>query len=206
MSPAFERVRRPFQRQGDLDRRFPISLDIPELPPFGIPWVDHHQRPRVLADPDTADQNLNAEDEDYKTAYSYFSETFENMSSHDDPQALNSLKYMLLCKIMLNLALRDHRDELSSDPTIRSHLAALYHTLLEQNLLRIVEPYSVVEVAFDAQSVAQDRQRVAAKLSQMILDMGLPRCAGPGPGDVPYESAIQMLEQVGKVVELMRAL
>lgn len=53
--------------------------------------------------------------------------------------------------------------ELSSDPTIRSHLAALYDTLLEQNLLRIVEPYSVVEVEYVAQQVGQGRQAVEAK-------------------------------------------
>ena len=53
--------------------------------------------------------------------------------------------------------------ELSSDPTIRSHLAALYDTLLEQNLLRIVEPYSVVEIDHVAQQVGQGRQSVEAK-------------------------------------------
>lgn len=53
--------------------------------------------------------------------------------------------------------------ELSSDPTIRSHLAALYDTLLEQNLLRIVEPYSVVEIEYVAQQVGQERQAVEAK-------------------------------------------
>jgi len=53
--------------------------------------------------------------------------------------------------------------ELSSDPTIRSHLAALYDTLLEQNLLRIVEPYSVVEIAYVAETVGQERQAVEAK-------------------------------------------
>lgn len=53
--------------------------------------------------------------------------------------------------------------ELSLDPTIRSHLAALYDTLLEQNLLRIVEPYSVVEIEHVAQVVGQERQAVEAK-------------------------------------------
>jgi 26S proteasome regulatory subunit N6 len=90
--------------------------------------------------------------------------------------------------------LRDYREELSSDLTIRlgSHLAALYDTLLEQNLLRIVEPYSVVEIEYVARQVRQGRQDVEAKytisfplalamfeltsgcsrnrLSQMILD------------------------------------
>jgi hypothetical protein len=59
--------------------------------------------------------------------------------------------------------LRDYREELSSDPTIRSHLAALYDTLLEQNLLRIVEPYSVVEIEYVAGQVSQGRQDVEAK-------------------------------------------
>lgn len=53
--------------------------------------------------------------------------------------------------------------ELSSDDIVRSHLSALYDTLLEQNLLRIVEPYSVVEVAYVAQQVGQDRQAVETK-------------------------------------------
>jgi hypothetical protein len=53
--------------------------------------------------------------------------------------------------------------ELSSDPTIRSHLAALYDTLLQQNLLRIVEPYSVVEIDYVAKQVGQGRQDVEAK-------------------------------------------
>ena len=82
--------------------------------------------------------------------------------------------------------------ELSSDTTIRTHLSALYDTLLEQNLLRIVEPYSVVEIEYVAQQVGQGRQAVELKyvplfppqhppvdldpdtwhrrLSQMILD------------------------------------
>lgn len=35
--------------------------------------------------------------------YSYFFETLEGLSSQDDPKAPLALKYMLLCKIMLNL-------------------------------------------------------------------------------------------------------
>src|SRR6266702_8016786 len=69
--------------------------------------------------------------------------------------------------------LRDYREELASDPTIRSHLTALYDTLLEQNLLRIVEPYSVVEISYVAEMVGQERQAVEAKLSQMVLDKAL---------------------------------
>jgi 26S proteasome regulatory subunit N6 len=67
------------------------------------------------------------------------------------------------CIINHNLAHAHKYLELSSDPTIRSHLAALYDTLLEQNLLRIVEPYSVVELEYVSECVGQGRQAVEAK-------------------------------------------
>jgi 26S proteasome regulatory subunit N6 len=46
---------------------------------------------------------LHAEDKDYTTGYSYFFEAFENLSAQDDSGALGAFKYMLLCKVMLNL-------------------------------------------------------------------------------------------------------
>eukprot|EP00122_Pirum_gemmata_P000890 Pgem_evm2s796 len=47
---------------------------------------------------------LHAEENDYKTGYSYFYETFECYDANgDECFASKSLKYMLLCKIMLNL-------------------------------------------------------------------------------------------------------
>ncbi|KXN80828.1 putative 26S proteasome regulatory subunit rpn6 [Leucoagaricus sp. SymC.cos] len=173
--------------------------------------------PTLQASLDLQSGILHAEDKGYTTAYSYFFESFENLSDG----ALDVLKYMLLCKVMLNLPedvtslltdklavkyvhLRDvesmqaiaraHKNgtsqtlrrlcsttsmvpltlylvpELSSNPAIRSHLAALYDTLLEQNLLRIIEPYSVVEISHVASLVGQGQQAVEAKLSQMILD------------------------------------
>ncbi|OJA14274.1 hypothetical protein AZE42_08830 [Rhizopogon vesiculosus] len=213
--------------------------------------------PHLQAALDLQSGVLHAEDKDYTTAYSYFYETFENMSSQDDPAALNALKYMLLCKVMLNMpedvtsllsiklavkyaqlreiesmraialahqnrnladfekALRDYKHELSSDPTIRSHLAALYDTLLQQNLLRIVEPYSVVEIDYVAKQVGQGRQDVEAKLSQMILDKVFHGVLDQGRGclivfdepeaDNTYGAAIGTLGQVSKVVDSLYA-
>lgn len=72
--------------------------------------------------------------------------------------------------------------ELQRDPLIRTHLSALYDTLLEQNLLRVIEPYSAVELSWISHEVGQGRDVVEEKyvyirvatltfrLSQMILD------------------------------------
>lgn len=70
---------------------------------------------------------------------------------------------MVFSSRMLGWDLISSASELSTDPTIRSHLAALYDTLLEQNLLRIVEPYSVVDVDHVAEVVGQGRAQVEAK-------------------------------------------
>lgn len=212
--------------------------------------------PHLQAQLDLQSGILHAEDKDLTTAYSYFYETFENTTSQGDSEgtkALTALKYMLLCKVMLNLpedvtavlslkaaqkytqlreiecmrviarahknrnladfeqALRDYNEELAADPTIRGHLATLYDTMLEQNLLRIVEPYSVVEIDYVAQQVGQGRQAVEAKLSTMILDKVFHGVLDQGRGcllifdqhqpDGTYESAIQTIEEVGKVVD-----
>ncbi|ORX50531.1 PCI-domain-containing protein, partial [Hesseltinella vesiculosa] len=194
---------------------------------------------------------LHSEEKDYKTAYSYFFETFEGFSSQEDPKAVLALKYMLLCQIMLSnaedvhaiihgkvalryagpdidamksvatahqnrnlqefeTALATYNTELNEDPIIRTQLATLYDTLLEQNLVRIIEPFSRVEIAHIAEMVKLPAPQVEQKLSQMILDKTFHGILDQGAGcliifdepkeDETYGTAIETLKQVDKVV------
>ncbi|NXB93964.1 PSD11 ATPase, partial [Vidua chalybeata] len=193
-----------------------------------------------------------AEEKDWKTAYSYFYEAFEGNDSIDNPKAITALKYMLLCKIMLNspedvqvlvsgkLALRyagrqtealkcvaqasknrsladfekaltDYKVELRDDPIINTHLAKLYDNLLEQNLIRVIEPFSRVQIEHISNLIKLSKAEVERKLSQMILDKKFHGILDQGEGvliifdeppvDKTYEAALETIQNMSKVVD-----
>ncbi|KAK6311384.1 hypothetical protein J4Q44_G00170480 [Coregonus suidteri] len=167
--------------------------------------------PKLQAALDMQSGIIHAAEKDWKTAYSYFYEAFEGYDSIDHPRAITALKYMLLCKIMLNLpeevqglvsgklalrhagrqtdslkcvaqasknrsladfekALTEYRGELRDDPIISTHLTTLYDNLLEQNLIRVIEPFSRVQIEHISTLIKLSKGDVERKLSQMILD------------------------------------
>ncbi|KAK9898553.1 PCI-domain-containing protein, partial [Cystobasidium minutum MCA 4210] len=208
--------------------------------------------PLLQASLDLQSGVLHAEEKDYKTAFSYFFEALEGLSSQDDIRAVSALKYMLLCKIMLNLpddvasivasklgkryagldedamkaiatayahrslqeyqdALKAHKAQLSDDPIIRNHLASLYDTLIEQNILKCIEPFSKVEISYVAEQVKQPMRDVENKLSQMILDNVFHGILDQGAGcllifddpeeDKTYDASLDVMKHVGQVID-----
>ena len=63
--------------------------------------------------------------------------------------------------------------EISADPFLAHHIKDLNERLVEQNLIRIVEPYSRVEIEHVAKLLKLSVDRVQSKLSDMILDKKL---------------------------------
>merc|ERR1712088_1114939 len=168
--------------------------------------------PKIQAQLDLQAGILHASEErDFKTAFSYFYEAFEQYDSVDDSHALVALKYMLLAKIMLNQpeevhhivsgklalkyqgseieamksvaqasknrslaefqsAVKKYAKQLEQDRIVAKHLDTLYQTMLEQNLCRIIEPYSRVQVKYVSEKINLPEAEVEKKLSLMILD------------------------------------
>merc|ERR1711935_524882 len=91
------------------------------------------------------------------------------------------------------------------------HLEFLREQLLESNLIRIVEPYSVVEISYVAGKIGiMGEKEVEKKLSQMILDGKLRGILDQGKGRlVVYEEGevdgvmkggLEVVENMDKVV------
>lgn len=157
--------------------------------------------PRLQAEIDQQAGVLCAEERDYNTGYSYFYEGFEAYHQLKDPRAVLCLKYMLLCKVMVDKAnevtmilagktalqysgpdvaalqavsvaykkrslegleqvLEEYKKELAGDVMVQRHLKDLLEKLLEQNLCRLIEPYSRVEISHIAQLINLPLKRV----------------------------------------------
>lgn len=198
---------------------------------------------------------INAQEKDFKTAFSYFNEAFESLHQNNEKErARLALKYMLLSKIMSeqtkeveqigaskivameyagkntteallaiakaqksrsvenfeNVVLK-YSSEINADPVISFHIRSLNERLIEQNLLRIVEPYSRVEIDYVAAWLKLPVERVQSKLADMILDKKLNGTLDQGIGvlilfaneefGTLYSDLLETIENTSQCVE-----
>jgi hypothetical protein len=69
--------------------------------------------------------------------------------------------------VPLQEVLASYKEQLVDDAIVHRHLSALYTTLVEQNLVRLIEPYSRVEIAHIAKLINLPVDAVERQLSQV---------------------------------------
>jgi 26S proteasome regulatory subunit N6 len=111
--------------------------------------------------------------------------------------------------------LTDYAAELQGDLLIKHHLHILQEQLLESNLIRIMEPYSCVELNHIAALMDLPLPVVERKLSQMILDGKFQGILDQGKGqliifeegekDKAMDKGLKVLEHMDQVVTTLFA-
>lgn len=119
-----------------------------------------------------------------------------------------------------NRSLKDLEDslkfysvELSLDPIIRAHLSDLYDSLFEKNLLKLIEPYSCIEINHICSMIGLPKETIESKLSNMILDKTFYGILDQGNGwlivynepvvDQSYDFSLEIIKQMSSAVDLL---
>lgn len=106
-----------------------------------------------------------------------------------------------------------YADRLKTDALISHHLDVLYEKMFEANLLKIIQPYSTVEIAHVAKLINLKIEIVEKKLSQMILDHRFSGILDQGRGhlvifdhseeDTSFSKGAEVIANMGQVVEVL---
>merc|ERR1712039_54582 len=117
------------------------------------------------------------------------------------------------CLKKFEAVLDQYKQNLEEDPIIQYHLSDLNETLLEQNINRILEPFSRVEIAHVAELIELPLQRTQAKLSEMILDQKLNGTLDQGVGVLivyeeekvrsTYDNALKTIKNTSTVLDTL---
>jgi len=139
-----------------------------------------------------------------KTAQRYHGDDIEAMRAVAQAHHERSLQ-------SFSVATTTYQSQLGDDPIIEAHLSDLYDTLLQQNLCRLLEPFSRVEISHIARLIDLPQQVVENKLSQMILDKQFNGILDQGAGclvvfadkppDKVYPNALEVVDSMGTVVD-----
>jgi len=109
------------------------------------------------------------------------------------------------------IAASDKADSIRSDIVIQNKVDELKNKLLEQNLLRLLEPFERVEIEHIAKLIQLDTATVHRQLEHMILDKTLHGILDQGSGAVIvfdkdrhsnlYQNALDTVDQLGHAVD-----
>merc|ERR1712154_171100 len=111
--------------------------------------------------------------------------------------------------------LKRYRRELEEDAIVQKHLGKLHQTMLEQNLCKIIEPYSKIQVKYVAEKIKLPESQVEKKLSQMILDHKFAGILDQETGvlvvfdeaerDSTYDDVLETVNAMSRVVDRLYA-
>jgi len=117
------------------------------------------------------------------------------------------------CLKKFEAVLLQYKNELHDDPIIEYNLKDLNETLLEQNILRILEPFSKVEIGHVAELIELPVQRALDKLREMILDDKLLATLDQGVGVLivfekeeirsTYDNALKTIKNTSEVLDTL---
>mmetsp|Transcript_39366 Transcript_39366/g.29074 ORF Transcript_39366/g.29074 Transcript_39366/m.29074 type:complete len:215 (+) Transcript_39366:668-1312(+) len=108
-------------------------------------------------------------------ALKYQSTDVEAMKAVAQASKQRSLLLFQKCKELYKVQLLD-------DPVINRHFLILYNNLLEENLKKIILPYSEVQIDFVAKQIGLPFEQVLQKLQEMILDQKIDGTLDQGRG------------------------
>jgi len=104
-----------------------------------------------------------------------------------------------------------YKQELANDVGVTTHIDDLKAKLLEQNLIRIIEPFERVQIDHVAKLIKLPRSYIETKLSEMILDKKFAGILDQGAGDLiifddlssdkTYAAGLETVKELGDVVD-----
>ena len=112
-----------------------------------------------------------------KQARTYFKPEIEALKAVSE-----SVKEKSVASLKENI--RKFESVLLNDENIVHHLVNLQNELLEKNLIKIIQPYSVVEIDFVTMTIGLPYDEILLKLSQMILDKKINGILDQGRGSL----------------------
>lgn len=112
---------------------------------------------------------------------------------------------------LLNEIVLKYKDILLEDFFLKHHISNLHDNILEKNIKKIIEPYSVLEIDYITNEVGIENSQILNKLSQMILDKKINGILDQGRGSlIIYEEStsneyldksLQVYTKLDKVVD-----